>query len=179
MYNVNDVVLYGSQGTCRVTGIIKKDFYGKMVEYYELKPLYDDKSTFFVPTRNESSKSKLRSVLTEEEVRRIIKMLPEEDAVWIENEGMRKEKYREIISGGDSLKLAKVIRALHLYQQRQKLKGRKIHSADEQFLMNAEKVVCSEFAYVLNIGREQVMEIILAHMDSDEKYGTSPEAIGA
>lgn len=52
VYAVNDVVLYGGEGVCKIADIEKRNFHGKEVEYYVLKPLYGSSSTVYVPTQN-------------------------------------------------------------------------------------------------------------------------------
>ena len=67
MFQVNDMVLYGTNGVCRVVDIDERDCGGRMVEYYILKPIYASNSTVFVPVNNEKLTSKMRYVLTEAE----------------------------------------------------------------------------------------------------------------
>ena len=53
MFQVNDMVLYGTNGVCKVVDIDERDCGGRMVEYYILKPIYAANSTIFVPVNNE------------------------------------------------------------------------------------------------------------------------------
>ena len=53
MYNVNDAVVYSSYGVCVISAIEERDFSGESVEYYVLRPVSDNKNTFYVPTSNE------------------------------------------------------------------------------------------------------------------------------
>lgn len=45
MFQVNDMVSYGTSGVCELTAIEERDCGGKMVEYYILKPVYSSNST--------------------------------------------------------------------------------------------------------------------------------------
>ena len=49
-----------------------------------------------------------------------------------------------------------------LYEHRESLmdSGHRMHAADANFLKEAEGVLYEEFAYVLNIGREEVIPFI-------------------
>lgn len=43
MYNINDAVVYGSNGVCVITAIENRDFSGENVEYYILQPVNNSK----------------------------------------------------------------------------------------------------------------------------------------
>ncbi|WP_040197362.1 CarD family transcriptional regulator [Candidatus Soleaferrea massiliensis] len=160
MYEINDTVLYGGHGVCRIVEIEERDLCGNRMEYYILKPVYDEKSTVFVPVHNEALTTKMRRILSVDEIYALIASMPNEDSKWIENENERKEKYREIISCGDRIQLIRAIKALYQHQQEQQARGRKLHLADERFFKEAEKMLYDEFALVLHIKPEQVFPFI-------------------
>ena len=165
MYQVNESVLYGMQGVCKIVEIVKRNFDQKICEYYVLQPVYDEKATIFIPTQSEKLTAKMRHVLTKQEVFDIIREMPEQQPNWIENESARKERYQQILAEGDCGELVKIIKALYLYQQQLQEKGKKLHIADEHFLKDAEKVLYDEFAHVLDMKREQVLPFILDQLE--------------
>ncbi len=62
-----------------------------------------------------------------------------------------------------------MIKALHFHQQEQQKKGRRLHISDERFMKEAEKMLYEEFAYVLNIRKEEVLPFILQQVQVAEK----------
>ena len=84
MYNVNDTILYGSHGVCKIVGIEEKDFSGNRENYYVLQPVYSENSTIYVPCSNKKLADKMRRVLTPQEIYQIIRAMPYEDTDWIE-----------------------------------------------------------------------------------------------
>lgn len=160
-YNTNDTVIYGIQGVCKIQEIVEKDICNNKVEYYVLKPIYNDKSTIFVPTNNKTLTKKMKKVLTSDEIFEIIQGMPDEETIWIENENLRKEKYREIISNGSRRDLVRLIKTLYLYKQKQLETGKHLHNSDDLFLKEAEKLLYEEIALVLNIQKEAVLPFIL------------------
>ena len=60
--------------------------------YLVLKPLNGDKSTFYVPVDNENLLSKMRKLLSEDEINQLIDSMPTEKILWINNERERKER---------------------------------------------------------------------------------------
>ena len=110
MFQVNDVIIYGAQGVCKITGTEEKTVSGKKKTYFVLKPVCDKGSTIFAPTDNEFVLKKMRRLLTIDEIHQLIDSMRSENAVWVENENERKELYKSILTKGDHLDLIKMIR---------------------------------------------------------------------
>ena len=72
MYSIGEVVLYGSNGVCEITEITTKKIGKDSIEYYVLKPVCSDSSTLFVPTQNEMLVSRMRVVLSSDEIKDIL-----------------------------------------------------------------------------------------------------------
>ena len=66
MYKVNDTIMYGTQGICRIVEIAEKDFMGTKKEYYVLKPIGDASATLYAPVNNAKKETKMRRILSEE-----------------------------------------------------------------------------------------------------------------
>lgn len=161
MFEVGDVVLYTASIICRIVEITTKDFGGKESEYYILRPIYDENATVYIPTNNERLIAKMRSILTKEEVLRLIHALPETEAVWINDEHKRKEEFQKILDSGDRYEILKLIKTLYLHQQTKLQQGkRKMHVSDEKFFKDAERLIYDEFAFVLNIAPNKVGDFI-------------------
>lgn len=161
MYSIGEVVLYGSNGVCEITEITTKKIGKDSIEYYVLKPVCSDSSTLFVPTQNEMLVSRMRVVLSSDEIKDILSQKTDNE-IWIDNKAERCEKIKEIISGGDCMKLVELIRRMHFHSKLQLKKGRRLHITDERFLKEAEKMVCDEVSVVLHIDRNDVLPLVLA-----------------
>lgn len=168
MYQKNDIILYAPQGVCQIMDITKKEFNGKLIEYYVLRPIYSETALIYVPFASEKLAGKMRRVLSREEVCGLIRNMPEEEPEWIENEQSRRERYRQILSQGDRNALIRMIKAIYLHKQTLTGKGRKLHVADERFFKEAEKLLYDEFAVVLNIGTEEVLPFIREQLEPSE-----------
>ena len=160
MYNINDTVMYASYGVCRITSIVKRDFSGEDIEYYVLQPVSDSKNTFYVPTSFGTLRDKMRRVYSREEVEELINVMPDEKLIWIDNDSERKEAYRNIIESGDRIQLVKLIKTLYIKRETLSQNHKKLHSADERFLHDAENMLYDEFAYALNIPKDEVISYI-------------------
>lgn len=164
MFQVNDMVLYGTNGVCKLVDIDERDCGGRMVEYYILKPIYALKSTVFVPVNNEKLTSRMRYVLTKEEIDEKIRSISEGHEAWMDNERERKERFRDLVSRADTFELIQLIRMLMEHRKNVTARGKKLHVADERMLQEAEKMICDEFSFVLGIPKEEVPSYIVSSM---------------
>ena len=166
MFKVNDTIMYGTQGICKIVEITQKDFMGTKKEYYVLKPINDAGATLFAPMNNEKVEAKMRRILSEEEIYELIETMPYEEANWIENENERKEKYKQIIAGGDRAELIKMIKALYFHKKKREADGKHLYLSDERFFKEAERILYDEFQYVLNVRRDELMNYIFQTIEN-------------
>ncbi len=160
MFKKDDIVMYASQGVCKITDIVTQEVCNESSEYYVLQPVYSNTARVYVPVSNENLTNKMRRVLSKEELNEMIDNIPEVASEWIENEHIRKEHYKEIISGSDRASLICMIRELYLHREALAKQGKKLHASDERFFKEAEKILYEEFALVLNIDTKEVLTYI-------------------
>lgn len=160
MLKVGETILYAGNGVCTVEEVSDMNFGSGDVKYYVLKPVSAENNTFYIPVNNEKMVSKIRKVLSVEEVNEIIESMPDNEVKWIEKDPERKMEYKKIIGSGDCKSLVKMIKAIHLHQLELKEQGKKLHLSDEHMLKNAEALLYDEFALVLKIKREEVLSFI-------------------
>lgn len=166
MFRVNDVIIYGSQGVCRITGTEEKVLSGKKKTYFVLKPVDDKGATVFVPTDNALALNKMRRLLTKDEIHDLIDFMGSDTAVWVENENARKELYKSILAKGDHQELIKMIKAIYAHKLEREAEGKRLHMSDERFFKDAEQILYNEFQYVLEIGcKEDLMRYILSRLE--------------
>ena len=164
MYKANDIVTYSTHGVCRIISVETCDFSGKPAEYYVLRPENDSRNTFYVPTDNKNLTSQMHRVLSRGELDELIKAMPDEKFIWIEDDNLRKSEYEKILRSGNRQKLIQLIKTLYIHRKEKMSENRKLRSADEHFLKDAETALYEEFAYVLNIPKEQVLPYIQQHI---------------
>ena len=171
MFQVGDTILYGANGVCKIKEITDKTFGENKKTYYCLQPLSNENTVIYAPVNCTELTSKMRRVLSAEEVHDIIRIISYEEPIWYEDEAERKEKYHEIISDGDRINLGKMIKALYFHQQKQQANGKKLHQTDERFFKEAERILYEEFAVVLHINPEEVLPYIMTQLEriADEK----------
>lgn len=155
MYSIGDCVVYGVHGVCRVAGFEKQLVGRKRTEYLVLEPVNQNESRYYVPTANPAAMAKLRSILTADEMRSLIASDEVRHDCWISDENQRKQHYRDLIGGGDRISILRMVCGLYRYKAEQEAAGRKFHLSDENFLRDAEKLLVSEIALVLDMTPEE------------------------
>lgn len=169
MFKVDDTILYGTEGVCKVKEITSKKFGNYVNDYYVLEPVYSKNSILYVPVKNKKLTSKMRYVLSIDKIYELIKTMVDTDSVWIEDERLRQSKYKEVISQGDYKETIKIIKTLYMHKQNQIALGRKFHKADEDILNFAQTLLHNEFAHVLKIEPEEVLPFILEEIEVIER----------
>lgn len=160
MFEVNDMVVYGTHGVCKIEAVERKEFSGVSKEYYFLRPANDSTAAIYVPTQNEKLVGKLRKLLTEQEVYQLIETMPQKEIIWYQKENERKEEYKKLIEKGDHSELIGMIKAIYLQKQQRESEGKHLYISDERFFREAENLLYDEFQYVLNIKKEDLLALI-------------------
>ena len=151
-FKEGDVVVYGSQGICRITGTEKMRVGGKSTVYFILNPVYRKNSKIFVPSDNEKLMEKMHSV---------IEKAAEDTSEWIENDAERKDFFKSALASGDRGKIINVIKTIRLHKTEREESGKRLHQSDEAFLKEAEALIYEEFAVVLGIEPVKVLDYIM------------------
>lgn len=160
MYQAGDKLVYGIHGVCVVADQEERVIDRKRVTYLVLEPLGQDSSRYLIPTHNAVAMSKLKAMLTREELEALIRSDTVQEDCWIADENHRKQIYRELISGGDREKLMQMVRTLYRHKSAQAAAGRKCHLCDENFLRDAEKLLIGEVSIVMGLEPDQAKQYI-------------------
>ena len=155
MYQAGEWVVYGIHGICRVVGTEKQLVNRKRTQYLVLEPLSQSESRFYLPMENPVAMAKLNAVLSRDALCELLASDQIRQDVWIDEENQRKQCYRELITSGDRIALLRMIRSLYSYKEAQLASGRKFHQSDDNFLRDAEKLMASEIALVMQMSTEE------------------------
>lgn len=165
MFQVNDVVVYGAQGVCKIVAIDSKKIDGVTKQYFVLKPENNSGSTFYVPTWNEKALEKMRKVMSIEAINSLIDSMPKLAPTWISNEKERKETYTKILASGDQLAIIPMLQALFLHKKALLSQGKRMHISDENFIKDAASLLYNEWQYVLNVDKSELIAYICERIE--------------
>jgi CarD family transcriptional regulator len=164
VFKVNDYVIYGSTGVCKITDIQidNCDISNNTEDYYILRRHYDDNITIKIPVKQESAL--LRPIMSKDDVLAMIAAMPEKEIILIEDERQRSITLRNALKTGSNEEKIRIIKTLHLERERKATSNKKLNRTDEQTINTAEKQLYEEFAVALNISPEDVLPYILEHI---------------
>ncbi len=156
----NEKVVYGNNGICLIEDIKIMKFGAESGAYYVLKPESNKSGTLYVPVDKENLVSKMRHVLTKDEIDKILINDCKDSMKWPENKAERNELFSKIISGCDTAELLMMIKCLYLKKQEKSAQGKVLSSSDDTMLKTAERLINEEFSYSLGCFAEDVGEYI-------------------
>ena len=165
MYQVGDWVVYGVQGVCHIIGTEKQLVNRKRSQFLVLAPLFNQESRFYLPMDNPTALAKLKAVLPKDELISLLSSESAQEDLWIPEESRRKQYYREVIGGGDRITVMRMLSSLYRYKALQLSSGRKFHQSDDNFLRDAEKLLSSEVALVLELSQEEARNYIRTQLN--------------
>lgn len=164
MCHLDDYVIYGIHGACRVLGREKQLVNKKRTEFLVLEPLMQSGSKYYVPAENPTAMAKLQGVLSQDELVQLLEFDAVREDCWISDEGHRKQIYRELITSADRLRLMQMVASLYRYRGAQEAAGRKFHLCDDNFLRDAERLLSSEISLVMNLSADEARDLLRKHL---------------
>ena len=166
-FDIGEHVSYGINGMCNIEDIRPMQL-SQSVEkmmYYILRPESNPKSTIFVPVNNQKLVSKMRELMTKDEINAMLVRMKDRTLEWEKDVRFRTESFHEILSNGVNQDLILMIRCLHRKRQELVQLGKKLPARDSKTLKTAERLVEEEFAHVLQIKCEEVSDYIRDVLD--------------
>lgn len=169
MYKIDDIVVYGSMGVCRVIDISGQKHAGGREDqmFYTLQPLYQQ-CVIHIPVG--STKVFMRPVISKEEARRLIALIPTIRAVPYHSKGMGGTSalvghYAESIKSHDCQDLLELTMSIYAKKQEQEDKKRKFGAVDQRYMQQAEELLFGELAVALGIPAAEVPAYIASQVE--------------
>lgn len=160
MFEKGEYVVCGSKGVCLVEDITTLDISGvdKERQYYILKPVYVAGSTVYLPV--DATKESIRRILSKEEAKELIHVIPEIPLITITNDKLLEQEYRGCIRSNNCKEWIKIIKTIYLRKQKRIEAGRKVTAVDAKYFRLAEDNLYGELAVSLGMPREEVESYI-------------------
>lgn len=172
MFSVGDIVIYGTQGICRIADIgpLPMSFADKNRQYYTLRPYYTPEMVIYAPMDNQTVV--MRRPLTRTEAKTLINEIPDIETAWIVNEKEREVQYRQALHTCNCRELVRIIKTLHQRKAARAKQGKRGTAIDERYFRMAEEQLYGELAYVLGMEKEDMPEYIAKCINA----GSGPDA---
>jgi CarD family transcriptional regulator len=160
LYQTGDQIVYGVHGVCRIVDIETKRIDRTKISYYALEPIDQPGARYYVPTEKPAAVAKMRPLLDEAELMKLLSTSAPNQKLWIPDENQRKQQYRELVGSGEREILVSLILLLHNHRKQQEELGKKFHLCDETILRDCEKLLTSEISVVLSLPAPQALRFL-------------------
>ncbi len=170
MFQVNDLVVFGTHGICRVEviGSLQMSAADEDRLYYTLKPLYEaQQCAVYTPVDN--LKAPMRAASTREEAVKLIGRIPDTPAMWVPDERQREGMYKEIMMRNECIGWLQIIKTIYLKKQKRLAEGKKNTSKDDFYFKMAEDLLYGELAAALELEQTAVKDMVIERIKDEEK----------
>ncbi len=163
MFNVDDYVMYGMTGVCKIVDITNEKFInGEKRKYYVLNPIYSNDTIIKTPLDND--KIPMRKVISKGDMTSLINDIPNMEILWIDDEKKRIVQFETMLKSGQCEELIKLIRNIKFSKKYARSIGKKLPKSDSDIMKEAERLLTEEFAIILNIYPSEANSNILSQI---------------
>lgn len=159
MFRINDYIVYGLTGVCKINGIEEECFLNYQPQsFYILNPIFSPEMTIKIPVTQ--GNENIRKIHSKDEVNQFIQGIPDLELLWIKDDRERNNRFRRMIKQGNCNDLITVIKTIYSYRHLEDFKGTRLNKSDDEVFKIAEKLVNEEFGFVLDISPEDIAAYI-------------------
>ncbi|CEP80553.1 CarD family transcriptional regulator [Paraclostridium sordellii] len=163
MFNVDDYIMYGMTGVCKVVDITNEKFInGEKRKYYVLNPIYNNDTTIKVPLDND--KIPMRKVISKGDMTSLINDIPNMEILWIDDEKKRMAQFETMLKSGQCEELTKLIKNIKFSKKYARSNDKKLYKSDKDIMKEAKRLLTEEFAIILNIYPKEANSYILSQI---------------
>ncbi len=166
MYQIGELVQYGSSGVCKIEEIVQgAPGLDKSIQCYLLIPVNKKEEKIYSPVDN--GRVKMRRILSGEEVKDLMQKAPEIEQLSILNEKQCESIYREELYSIDCYRWMRLLKTLYTRRSARISAGKKVTATDERYLKNVEDRIKEELSMVM--GKDEVVNELGRISDSVKK----------
>lgn len=169
MFRKGDTVVHPEHGAAVVEELREKEFLGETRTYLVLRVAYGD-LTLLIPT-DSTDQVGLRSVVNRNEVKKVLKVLTEEESSMAANWSRRFKNNMEKLHSGDPYQVAEVLRNLSI---RDREKG--LSAGEKRMIAKARQILISELSHATNKSEDDAEVMIDATLDDAHGVKLAAEA---
>ena len=120
-----------------------------------IEPIASGGATIYLPSSNQTVQTRMRPVLTREEVDAIISSVKTDQLPWILDRKQRMSQCQQILSRRDTRELLLLASCLH-----KRKTGKGLPTSEIEILHKVEGLIEQEFSFALHISRAEIGQYI-------------------
>ena len=169
MYERGELVVYGTNGVCRIEGVANPDAHSTNLgrEFYQLKPLYQD-GIIYTPV--EGARTGMRPVMSKGEAEKLIDLIPSVQAEACHERTLQllSQRYQAALQSGDTRDLLKLTMSVRKKRKQAEQQNHRLGMVDEKYGKQAERLLFGELAVALDIAIDEVPSYIASRIEQEE-----------
>ncbi len=161
MFDVGELVVFGSDGVCQVESVGALDMAGISKDriYYTLVPLgKTGNGRIYAPV--DGKKVTIRRVISLEDANKLIDEIKIIDKLEITDERKREETYKQVIHNCDLRDMVRLIKEIYSRKEMRENIGKRLTAIDERYFGLAENFLYTELSLPLKMEKSQIQEYI-------------------
>lgn len=162
--SINTYVRYGSNGIFLIKDIAKRTSNEGVSEDWYV--LLSDNDGVMTSVMTPVDNNIIRPILSKNEVKKLIKAMPDIPSVWIEDKHRRHESFKSLLDSGNIYKLVQVINSIERAKRKKEEDNKTISEKDQEILTFAQDLLYMEVALSFDIKKDEVQEFILQGVSS-------------
>ena len=160
MFSVGELMIYGTNGVCRVDEICSSPFDAADTRlFYKLTPT-PDRANLVIYTPVDNEKVVIRPLMSEGDARALLASLSEIDIVDVPMEKKRRDIYRELVATAEPKVYVSIIKTVAQRREEFKRTRRRLPDIDNDAEHTAKSSLYGELAEVLRLSREEIHNMI-------------------
>ena len=160
MFSVGELLIYGTNGVCRVDEVCSSPFDAADTRlFYKLTPT-PDRANLVIYTPVDNEKVVIRPLMSEREARELLDSLSEIGVIEVPLEKKRRDIYRELVATAEPKVYVSIIKTVAQRREEFKRTRRRLPDIDNDAEHIAKTGLYGELAAVLGLSREEIHEII-------------------
>ncbi len=161
MFSVGELMVYGTNGVCRVEEIGQSPFGADDTRlFYKLSPT-SDRANLVIYTPVDNDKVIMRPLISAEEARALLAAVDEIGIVEVPLEKKRRDIYREHLATVEPREYISVIKTAVQRREEFKRTRRRLPDIDNDAEHIAKTSLYGELSVVLGMSREEIHEMII------------------
>jgi CarD family transcriptional regulator, regulator of rRNA transcription len=140
LFRKGDIVVHPEHGAAVIQELREKEFLGEKRTYLVLRVAYGD-LTLLIPV-DSTEQVGLRQVVSKTEVKKVLKVLTEDESSMAANWSRRFKNNMEKLHSGDPFQVAEVLRNLAI---REREKG--LSAGEKRMILKARQILISELSH--------------------------------
>lgn len=158
LYNIDDLVLYGTHGICKITDITEKDYSNEMKLYYELRPLNDLKLQINLPV--DSPSLQMYDLVNKEEALNILKSFNDVETITFDKNFFTSNSYNTVIKEANRSKVVSIISNILKRKYSLMKDGKKLPLQESKALQQLQGIFYNELAIALGKTYDEIADKI-------------------